>query len=126
MRYLTRLSSVLIIGLSTQVAADGGVIKADYVHQGSHSWGMLQQYCSKCHNTTDWAGGVAFDTMSPAAVPADAQVWEGAVMKLSGRLMPPPGNPQPTQKEVDRFVDWLQSYLDAADAAGQEVPAGHV
>jgi hypothetical protein len=125
-RYLTRLSSVLIIGLSTQVAANGGVIKADYVHQGSQSWGMLQQYCSKCHNTTDWAGGVAFDTMSPAAVPADAQVWEGAVMKLSGRLMPPPGNPQPTQKEVDKFVDWLQSYLDAADAAGQEVPAGHV
>lgn len=108
------------------MAAGGGTIESDYVHQGSHSWGMLQQYCAKCHNTTDWAGGVAFDTLNPATVPANAEVWESAVLKLSGRLMPPPGNPQPTQKQVDKFVDWLQNYLDAAGAVGEEPRAGHV
>jgi hypothetical protein len=87
---------------------------------------MLRQYCGKCHNTTDWAGGVAFDTMSPAEVPGNADVWEAAVRKLSGGLMPPPGNPHPPQKQVDGFVGWLQQYLDAADAAGDEPLAGHV
>ena len=29
-------------------------------------WHMLQTYCTKCHNSEDWAGGVAFDTMNAA------------------------------------------------------------
>ena len=46
---------------------------------------MLQKYCSKCHNTDDWAGGIAFDTMSPESIPEDAETWEKAVRKLRGR-----------------------------------------
>ncbi|MGH8229294.1 MAG: DUF1592 domain-containing protein [Steroidobacteraceae bacterium] len=133
MRYITLLSSLVAVGFSLQVFAGGrmvktdyGAVKAGYVHQGQQDWGMLKKYCSKCHNTTDWAGGWAVDIMKPAGVPAHAQVWEQAVMKLSGRLMPPPGNPQPTQKQIDHFVSWLQNYLDAASAAGQEAAAGHV
>ncbi|MGH8217546.1 MAG: DUF1592 domain-containing protein [Steroidobacteraceae bacterium] len=126
MRSYTLLSSLIIAGFSLQGFAGDGMIKGHYVQQGRQSWGMLKQYCSKCHNTTDWAGGVAFNVMEPANVPDNAQVWEAAVMKLSGRLMPPPGNPQPKQKQIDKFVGWLQDYLDAADAAGAEVPAGHV
>ena len=30
---------------------------------GDHE-GFLNYYCGKCHNATDWAGGVAFDTMT--------------------------------------------------------------
>ncbi len=126
MRYYTLLCSLLAAGFSVQGFAGGGTIKAEYVQQGHQNWGMLKQYCSKCHNTVDWAGGVAFDTMSPQKVPADAKVWEAAVRKLSGRLMPPPGNPQPPQKQIDKFVNWLQSYLDAADSSGDDPLAGHV
>jgi hypothetical protein len=64
--------------------------------------------------------------MKPAEVPANAGVWEAAVRKLSGGLMPPPGNPHPPQKQVDGFVSWLQGYLDAAHAAGDEPLAGNV
>ncbi len=32
-------------------------------------WELVEDYCVKCHNTSDWAGGVAFDTMSADAVP---------------------------------------------------------
>ena len=58
-------------------------------------WKFFDQYCSKCHNSTDWAGGVAFDTMTPDAFGDDAKIWEEAVRKLRGRLMPPPDKPQP-------------------------------
>ena len=80
-------------------------------------WSLLEKRCTKCHNSIDWAGGVAFDTMSPTAIAEDAKTWEAAVEKLQGRLMPPPGNPQPDQRSVDAFVSWLEGRLDQAAAA---------
>ena len=80
-------------------------------------WGFFDQYCGKCHNSTDWAGGVAFDTMSPDAIGDDAKVWEEAVRKLRGRLMPPPNKPQPEQQEVDKLVGFLETHLDASATA---------
>jgi hypothetical protein len=78
-------------------------------------WALLKR-CEKCHNSEDWAGEVAFDTLSPEEIPADAETWEKAVRKLRGRLMPPPGNPQPDQKTIDQFVHWMEDKLDAAAA----------
>ena len=80
-------------------------------------WALLHDRCEKCHNSEDWAGQVAFDTMSPQDIPADAEIWEKAVRKLRGRLMPPPGNPQPDQQTIDTFVHWMEGKLDAAAAS---------
>jgi hypothetical protein len=77
-------------------------------------WAALQSRCVKCHNVEDWAGGVAFDTMSVENLASDAEIWEKAVRKLRGRLMPPPGRPQPDQKTIDSFVHWMEGELDAA------------
>jgi len=78
---------------------------------GNFQW--LNDYCSKCHNAEDWAGGVAFDTIAPEAIGSDAKVWEEAVTKLRGRLMPPAGEKQPPQQQVDQFVRWMEGELDA-------------
>src|SRR5690242_7496224 len=43
------------------------------------NWHLLNDYCVKCHNATDWAGGLAFDTMSPDSVAADGEIWEKAM-----------------------------------------------
>jgi hypothetical protein len=83
----------------------------------NNKWGFFEQYCEKCHNSTDWAGGVAFDAMSPDSIPDDAKELEEAVRKLQGRLMPPPGKPQPDQQTVDHMVDWLTTRLDEAGSA---------
>ncbi len=80
-------------------------------------WGFFEQYCEKCHNSTDWAGGVAFDAMSPESIGDDAKELEEAVRKLQGRLMPPPGKPQPDQQTVDDMVSWLTTRLDEAGSA---------
>jgi hypothetical protein len=84
--------------------------------QAKPYWGMLNTYCEKCHNTDDWAGGIAFATMEPQDIPSDAKIWEAAVTKLSGRMMPPPGQKQPTQAMVDAFLQWMEGHLDAAAA----------
>ena len=86
-------------------------------------WGMLEQYCLECHNFEDWAGEVAFDLMTPASLGEEPAVWERAVRKLRGRLMPPPGSPQPEQGTINEFVSWLETSLDT----NQGIPrAGHV
>ena len=81
------------------------------------NWHVLQDYCGDCHNSSDWAGGVAFDTMSPDAVPADAEIWEKAVRKLRGNMMPPPGKPQPDPATRQTFVLALETQLDQAATA---------
>ena len=94
-------------GDATDAMADGQV---------RQYWGFLKQYCSKCHNTDDWAGGIAFDTMSPAQIPSDSQTWEKAINHLNGHLMPPPGHPQPPEAAVDQFVQWMEGTIDRAAA----------
>ena len=80
-------------------------------------WPVLEQRCQKCHNSEDWAGGIAFDILSPHDIGADAQTWEKVIGKLQGRLMPPPGQPQPDQRTIDEFVGSLEHTLDAVAAA---------
>ena len=87
-------------------------------------WALLNNYCEKCHNATDWTGGVAFDTMQPSGIPEDAKTWEAAVSKLRGRMMPPPGEKQPDQATIDSFVSWMEGNLDKAAAAHPD--AGYV
>ena len=75
---------------------------------------LVDDYCSKCHNTTDWAGNVAMDSMDLAHPGEDAEIWEKAIAKLSGRLMPPAGQKQPAQADVDATLQYLKTSLDAA------------
>jgi hypothetical protein len=77
-------------------------------------WGFLNYYCSKCHNATDWAGGVAFDTMTPEGIPDEAETWEHAVRKLRGQLMPPAGNKQPPTEVRKNWIAFMESKLDQA------------
>ena len=86
-------------------------------HDPNNKWGFFEHYCEKCHNSTDWAGGVAFDAMSADSIGDDAKELEEAVRKLQGRLMPPPGKPQPDQRTVDDMVGWLTARLDEAGAS---------
>jgi hypothetical protein len=81
---------------------------------GDEKWAFFDQYCSKCHNATDWAGGIAFETMDPKDIPSDAETWEKAIRKLRGRLMPPAGNPQPETQAVQSMVSFLETTIDTA------------
>jgi len=77
-------------------------------------WGFLDYYCGKCHNATDWAGGVAFDTLTPDTIPDEAETWEHTVRKLRGQLMPPAGNLQPPAQARKAFISYMEGSLDQA------------
>jgi len=73
---------------------------------------LVTTYCATCHNTRLKTGGLALDGLDLGAVANDADIWEKALRKLRGHQMPPPGSPQPMQKDVDSFVAWMESELD--------------
>ena len=74
---------------------------------------MLSTYCFTCHNARLKSGGLALDGLDLQSPAENAQTWEKALRKLRGRLMPPPGNPQPPQKDIDSFVAWMENTLDS-------------
>src|SRR5215469_6839608 len=73
---------------------------------------MLATYCFTCHNSRLKSGGLALDGLDLQTPEENAQIWEKALRKLRGRLMPPPGNRQPSQQDIDSFVAWMENTLD--------------
>ena len=80
---------------------------------GDH-WNTIDSYCVDCHNDIDFAGDLAFNTMSPDQMVADADVWEKAIRKLRGGFMPPPGEQRPGPEQLNGLVDWLETTQDEA------------
>jgi mono/diheme cytochrome c family protein len=75
---------------------------------------LLKRYCMECHNSSDWAGGVALDSLSLKNLGHDAAIWEEVIRKIRAGLMPPQGNPRPERAELDDMVQWLGTGLNLA------------
>src|SRR5437867_241906 len=84
---------------------------------------LLDQYCVGCHNQRAKTANLMFDTMDIADVAKHGDVWEKAIRKLRGGLMPPPGARQPDPAAVDSFISYLETTLDQA-AAKEPNPGG--
>jgi len=114
---------VLIAGLAFLQTRAVGQTPARNTLAGDSHGAMIDAYCVDCHNATMKTGGVVFETLDIKHPEANAEIWEKALRKLRGRLMPPPGNPQPPQADVDVFTTWMESRLDANPGP---ITAGHV
>ena len=86
----------------------------DGMREADRQFAFLGDNCMDCHNATDWAGSLAFDLIAPEEIADDVAVWEKVINKLQGRMMPPAGQPRPDNEETDRFISWVESYLDHA------------
>src|SRR5579883_2283283 len=73
---------------------------------------LVKQYCSTCHSDKLKTGGVSLEGVTAASIAKDPELFEKAVRKLRGRVMPPPGAKQPDGKAVDALVAWLEDTLD--------------
>ena len=121
--FYTSVFLVLIAGLALLQTRVVGQTPAPNALASDPHGAMLNTYCVGCHNARLKTGGVMFDTLDIKHPAADAEIWEKALRKLRGRLMPPPGSPQPPQADIDAFTTWMEGTLDAN--AGP-VTAGHV
>jgi hypothetical protein len=88
-------------------------------------WGMLNTYCTDCHNDAEFAGELSLERVTPAQVAAHPETWEKVVRRLRGKVMPPPGGAHPGTEQVEEFVAALEASLDASAATRGPSP-GHV
>jgi len=116
-----------IVSVAALAAAIGVEIRGNRAPTVADHWALLDRYCVTCHNDLEFAGELAFDRLRPDALHANAEVWETAIRKLRGHLMPPPGEPKPAQRDLDALVGWLEDSLDAAARAAPSpgAPALH-
>jgi len=103
--------TVTVISLAAVAAAAFLLSRPD---RDASAWAMVETVCTECHNDSDFAGDVSFAGMSLASVPDHPEVFETVVSRLRGRFMPPPGNPQPEQAEIDALVSRIEQTLDEA------------
>jgi uncharacterized protein DUF1592/uncharacterized protein DUF1588/uncharacterized protein DUF1585/uncharacterized protein DUF1587/uncharacterized protein DUF1595/cbb3-type cytochrome c oxidase subunit III len=112
--------AVGIVSVGTKVVSQPVSPAAQRAEQ---QWAVIQTYCFGCHNPGVKAGNLFLSELNADSVPAHPEIFEKAVRKLKGRQMPPPGNLQPSQAEVDALISWLEGTLDEASKTHL---AGHV
>ncbi|HEY0961024.1 MAG TPA: DUF1592 domain-containing protein [Pseudomonadales bacterium] len=124
MKKSMRVSRSLQMAVRAALVASGMLAAPVFAAAAEHpEWQAIQTYCTECHNDEDWAGSVAMNLLSADDIPAEAEVWEEAIRKLRGGLMPPPGAERPPTDELNQVAAWLETTIDEAAAA---VPAGRV
>jgi hypothetical protein len=119
-----------IIGIGAVAALAASVAYYTHGHRApsaADQWALVDRYCVGCHNDAERAGDLAFDRVSRTDLAEDTAVWEEAIRKLRGHLMPPPGEPRPSDARVASLVGWLEGSLDAAARASPNpgAPALH-
>jgi len=82
---------------------------------------FFDQHCVKCHDSATHKGNVTLTGISGSALPkasalpeAAAELYEQILSVLESGEMPPEDQPKPTEKDVKRVQDWLESKLQAS------------
>ena len=78
---------------------------------------LIDQYCVTCHNQRTKTAGLALDTLDLTKLSEHADIWEKAIVKLRGNLMPPPNARQPQPAATQSLISWLETSLDQAAAS---------
>jgi hypothetical protein len=73
---------------------------------------LFMKYCYECHNDTKHKGGFSLQSYPDGAfIREHREVWAELLRKVRTREMPPEGKPQPTEKERERIVSWVDADL---------------
>src|SRR5215813_11727039 len=123
-RYVLSAAAItlaMISSASSSASSSGGqeraVIDRAYSAAIAPHKATIDQYCVTCHNQRTRTAGLALDTLDLGKLPDHADIWEKAIMKLRGNLMPPPNAKQPDAAAKQSLVTWLETTLDQAAAA---------
>ena len=74
---------------------------------------LIQKYCASCHNDRAKTGGISFDGINVAEAGKHSEIFEKALVKLHGGMMPPQGMPRPDEATLNTFIVALENTLDA-------------
>jgi len=123
MRILAGVAGTLAVALGAWLVASAQE-SAGTDHAGTPltPQAFLQENCLKCHNeeaSTAMAlfSGLYLDRVDVDDVSQEPVVWEEVVVKLRTGMMPPSSEPRPDPAAELKFLEYLESELDAAARA---------
>jgi hypothetical protein len=96
------------------------------VAQNAHvdSGALFEKYCTKCHNSTDWAGGLDLQGTDATTIADTPDVGEKLIKRLRAGMMPPVGEERPQYATVQQLAQFLEQNIDQRAAArGAHLPA---
>ena len=74
---------------------------------------LVSRYCAECHSVAEQEGGLVLERPNLADPAAQRAKWEKVIHKLDAGLMPPPGEPRPSNEAIASLVSYLETNLDA-------------
>src|SRR6478609_2019416 len=111
------------------LAAACGLASLPAAAAGAHDGGvdsaaLIDKYCTKCHNSTDWAGSVDLEEASAVTLAEDPQVGEKLIKRLRAGMMPPVGEERPPYDIVQKLAQSVEQSIDKrAGTRGAYLPA---
>lgn len=75
--------------------------------------GLLDEYCTGCHNFEDYAGGIDLEGLGPDNIHIDPNVGEKVIKRLRAGMMPPVGEPRPDVDTMQALAVALERDIDA-------------
>jgi hypothetical protein len=78
---------------------------------------VLDRYCVSCHNDRSRTAGLSLQAIDVNGIPANAEIWEKVIRKVSSGAMPPAGLPRPEPAAAAALVTHLADALDSAAEA---------
>jgi hypothetical protein len=97
---------------------------ANAQHVGVDSGPLLDKYCTKCHNATDWAGGIDLENSDATTIANTPEIGEKLIKRLRAGMMPPGGEERPQYDTVQKLAQTLEESIDKLAATrGAHLPA---
>src|SRR4051812_42982347 len=102
---------VLLFGPATVPAADTDALEKAFENRVKP---FLKQHCVRCHNADKMTSGVRIDHLDAKLDDKQLRLWEVVLKQTSGKVMPPEGAKQPTDRDREQAVAWIEQALRAA------------
>jgi hypothetical protein len=74
----------------------------------------VTKFCTECHSEAEREAGLVLEKQDLVNLATQRAKWEKVVHKLKAGLMPPPGEPRPSNEVVANLVSYLETGLDGS------------
>ncbi len=79
---------------------------------GAANENLLQDYCTKCHNSDDYAGSIDLEGVNAGNIHQNSEIGEKVIRRLRAGMMPPAGEKRPDNAVMQQFAAALEQDID--------------
>lgn len=103
--------SGIVLALALTVSAPARVSARDRREEQfrEHVQPILDKYCIACHDDVTKRGGLALHEFTSEQIRMpDSELWWGVLKNVRAAIMPPAGEPRPSDAEMRLLEDWIK------------------